>query len=124
MLEPLDMTRQLIGNGIHTMEDDGLNWMEDAACDAFTGPAAPFCDWVVSSPIGQYVNNEIENIPVVRHIANWLGNTADEYVPSGISNAIDDVSDAWNDSGGSSSGFESAVGDAASDICSGLFGWL
>ena len=57
LLEPLDMTRQLIGNGIHTMEDDGLNWMEDAACDAFTGPAAPFCDWVVSSP------SKFESVP-------------------------------------------------------------
>jgi hypothetical protein len=124
LLEPLDMTRQLIGDGIHSLEDDGLNWLEQSACVAFTGPAAPFCSWVVTSPIGQYVNNEIESIPVVQHVANWLGNTADEWVPSGVSNAIDSVSDAWNNAGGSSSGFESAVGNAASEICSGLFGWL
>jgi hypothetical protein len=124
LLEPLDMTRQLIGDGIQTMENDGLNWLEDSACVAFTGPAAPFCSWVVSSPIGQYVNNEIENIPVVEHVANWLGNTAMEWVPPGVSNAIDDVSDAWNSGGGSSSSFESAVGSAASSICSGLFGWI
>ena len=78
------------------MEDKGLGYLEDTACGIFTGPAAPFCAWAFNSPMGQYVNKEIENIPLIKHTANWIANTANEYVPSGARNVIDDVADAYN----------------------------
>lgn len=120
---PLDLTRELIGDGIQDLEDEGLGALEDAGCAAFTGPAAPFCAWAFKSPIGQYVNNEIEQIPVVQHVANWLGNTADEMVPSGVRNCVDSVSDAYN-AYKTGSRFISACETAGSAITSGLFGWL
>ena len=58
-LAPLDMTRQLIGEGVKQMEDRGLNYIEDSACGIFTGPAAPFCAWAFNSPMGQYVNGKL-----------------------------------------------------------------
>jgi len=119
-LRPLDMTRQLIGEGVKDMEDKGLGYLEDSACGIFTGPAAPFCAWAFNSPMGQYVNNEIESIPLVQHCANWIANTADEFVPSGVSNVIDDVASAYN----AASNFESSCESAANAITGGLFGWL
>lgn len=58
----MDMTRDLIANEVHGLEDQGLHALEDGACAAFTGPAAPFCSWAFNSPFGQYVNNEIEQV--------------------------------------------------------------
>ena len=119
-LAPLDMTRQLIGEGVKQMEDRGLNYIEDSACGIFTGPAAPFCAWAFNSPMGQYVNKEIEQIPLVQHCANWIANTANEFVPSGARNVIDDVANAYN----TASNFENECESAANSITGGLFGWL
>ena len=119
-LMPLDMTRQLIGEGVQDMEDKGLGYLEDTACGIFTGPAAPFCAWAFNSPMGQYVNKEIENIPLIKHTANWIANTANEYVPSGARNVIDDVADAYN----TATNFENQCKSAANAITGGLFGWL
>ena len=55
----------------------------------------------------------------MQNVNNWLVNTADEFVPSGVSNAIDDVANAFG-----TSGIVDACENAGSAIVNGLFGWL
>ena len=114
------LTRYLIGRGVSDLENAGLHYLEDGAC-SFAGPAAAFCTWAFNSPIGEFVNNEIESIPLVRHIAGWFQNVCDEFVPRGVQNCMDDIADAWSGGGG---GWISDAEDAGESIASGLFGWL
>ena len=66
------------------------------------------------------MNNEIQSIPLVRNVNNWLVNTADEHVPSGVRNVVDSVADAYN----AGRGVVDACERAGSAIVHGLFGWL
>ena len=118
---PLDMTRELIANGLKDLETDGLNTLEDGCCDYFTGDAFGFCQWGFTKDVESYVNDQIMQIPLVQNVNNWLINTANELVPSGVRNVVDDVADAYNNA---KSSVESACEHAGSAIVHGLFGWL
>ena len=124
-LAPLDMTRDLIGWGVNKCMSEGLPWLERAGCTAvaWEPPAALFCIKAVNSPFGTYVNKQIlcSERSIVKNCANWLIDTCDEHVPSGVRNVIDDVADAWNEGGGKEI---YSIGKAAYSICSGIYGWF
>ena len=69
---PLDMTRQLISNGLKDIESQGLGALEDTACGYFTGDAFGFCQWGFTKNIESYVNQQVMNIPLVQNVNNWL----------------------------------------------------
>jgi hypothetical protein len=117
---PQDMTRQMIGNGLTWLEGQGLSALEGSACTYFTGDALGFCQWGFTQDIENYVNQEIESIPLVQNINNWIGNTIDEMVPSGVSNVIDDVANVYN----AGQDMWNSCEQAGAGIVSGLFGWL
>jgi len=119
-LTPNDMTRELIGDGLRDLEKDGLGALEDGCCDYFTGDAFGFCGWTFTQDVESYVNDEVLSIPLVQNVNNWLVNTADEYVPSGVRNVIDDVADVYN----TGKSVVDACESAGSAIVHGLFGWL
>ena len=60
------------------------------------------------------------SIPLVRNVNNWLVNTANELVPGGVRNVVDDVADVYN----AGKSVVDACEDAGKAIVHGLFGWL
>jgi len=117
---PNDLTRQLIGRGLLDLENDGLQALETGCCDYFTGDALGFCGWSFTKKVESYVNKKIQSIPLVRNVNNWLANTANEYVPSGVRNVVDDVASVYN----TGRSVVDACEHAGSAIVHGLFGWL
>ena len=65
------------------------------------------------------MNNKILSIPLVQNVNNWLVNTANELVPSGVSNVVDDVASAYN----AGKSVVKECESAGSAIVHGLFGW-
>jgi hypothetical protein len=117
---PNDMTRQYIAQGLNKLETKGLSSLEGACCDYFTGDAFGFCSWSFTKDVESYVNKKILAIPLVANVNNWLVNTADEMVPSGVRNVVDDVAEVYN----AGKSIVSACESAGKAIVHGLFGWL
>ena len=115
-----DMTRQYIASGLQSLETKGLTTFESGCCAYFTGDAAGFCSWSFTKDAESYVNKAIESIPLVKNVNNWLVNTANELVPSGVRNVVDDVADAYN----AGKRVVDACESAGKAIVHGLFGWL
>ena len=116
---PNDMTRQLISDGLNDLEEKGLDYLEDGACDYFTDDMFDFCQWSFTKDVESYVNDKVLSIPLIQNANNWMIDTADEYVPSGVRNVVDDVADVYN----AGQDVWDACESAGEDVIGGLFGW-
>jgi hypothetical protein len=112
------MTRQLISDGLNDLEEKGLDTLEDGACDYFTDDMFDFCQWSFTKDVESYVNDKVLSIPLIQNANNWTIDTADEYVPSGVRNVVDDVADVYN----AEQDVWDACESAGEDVIGGLFG--
>jgi len=132
-----DATTALLQKGITSLEDKGLHYVEDAACGAtmVIGPEGPaFCELVFNSPVGTWINNKIENIPMVKQATHWMASTCANLLPSGLRSAADDVIDVYNTAKKVANvanavehpvtTLENACKSVGSKIADSVFGWL
>lgn len=89
-----------IVNGFKSLEAKGFDDVEKLGC-TFTGPMLPFCEFLVKSPVMNWVNKEaatwvdgeLQKIPEVQRICQWIKHAA--ATPVG-SVALDATCLAWN----------------------------
>lgn len=72
-----DVSADDIANGIKDLEDKGLSMAEKGLCSWMTGEAGSrLCGFLVNSPVVQWVNNKLLNLPFASQVTHQLATKA------------------------------------------------
>lgn len=125
--QPNDIVADDIANYVRDLEQTGLETAETGLCDWATQAAATqFCDFVVGTPVVQWVSNKLLNLPVVAQVTHQIATKAAgaaEAVAHVVQSSIQVVVDAVN----TAKDVVQAAASAATNIVHAVlnfFGWL